>query len=72
MRVKLTCTARALAAGFVLAIAGSAPAWSQSLIGDGVPANVYQYYYPGAPAPYGYAAPYAYAPRAARVHRHSR
>jgi hypothetical protein len=61
--------ARVLAIGVVLSVAGSAPAWSQSLIGDGVPAGVDTYgtYYRG-PAPY--AAPYAYAPQTARVRRH--
>ena len=61
---------RALAIGVVLAVAGSAPAWSQSLIGDGLPANADTYgtYYRGA-APYAYAPPYAYVPRAHRHHR---
>ena len=66
----VTSTARALAVGIVLSAAGSAPAWSQSLIGDGLPANADTYgtYYRGA-APYAYAQPYAYVPR---VDRHRR
>jgi hypothetical protein len=68
---KMTATvksaARALAIGFVLAAAGSAPAWSQSLIGDGVSANAYGTYYRS--APYAYAQPDAYAPRLHRQHR---
>jgi hypothetical protein len=72
MSVAVKNATRAVAIGFVLAFAGSAPAWSQSLIGDGAPANLDQYYYRAAPAPYGYQAPYAYAPEAARVHRHHR
>ena len=64
--------ARALAVGFVFAVAGSAPAWSQSLIGDGAPANLGQSYYGAAPAPYAYQAPYAYVPQHARAHRHHR
>jgi hypothetical protein len=70
MSVTLKNATRALAVGSVLALAGSAPAWSQSLIGDGAPANLGQYYYGSARAPYGYAAPYAYVPRTTRVHRH--
>ena len=69
MTVTVKSGIRALAVGFVFAVAGSAPAWSQSLIGDGAPANADQYYYRSAPAPYGYEAPYAYVPR---VHRHHR
>ena len=67
-------SARALAVGFVLAVAGAAPAWSQSLIGDGLPANLDQYgtYYRGAPATYRQEVPYAYVPGKARVHRHHR
>ena len=66
----VTNAARVLAVGFVLAAAGSAPAWSQSLIGDGVPAGVdgYGTYSRGA-APYAYAQPDAYAPRLHRQHR---
>ena len=72
MTVTVKSGIRALAVGFVLAVAGSAPAWSQSLIGDGAPANLDQYYYRGSAAPYGHEAPYAYVPDATRVHRHHR
>ena len=72
MSAKVTSAAATLAVGFVLAVAGSAPAWSQSLIGDGAPANLDQYYYGAAPSSFGYQTPYAYVPKAARVHRHHR
>jgi hypothetical protein len=75
MTATVRSPARALAIGFVLSVAGSVPAWSQSLIGDGLPTEASSGYYQGyganewSPAPYAYGAPYAYAPRV-RTHRH--
>jgi hypothetical protein len=77
MSATVTSAARALAIGVVLAVTGSAAAWSQ----DAAPANhpePDQYYYGGAsnyygaPAPYGYQQPYAYAPQPVRPYRHHR
>jgi hypothetical protein len=73
MSAKVKSVAAAMAVGLAVSIASAVPAWSQSLIGDGLPAEAYSNYYQGygpnewSPAPYAYGAPYAYAPR---VHKH--
>jgi hypothetical protein len=75
MSAKVQSVAAAMAVGVLVSIASVVPAWSQSLIGDGLPTEAYSSYYQGygqnewSPAPYAYVAPHAYAPRV-HTHRH--
>jgi hypothetical protein len=72
MSAKVQSVAAAMAVGMLVSIASAVPAWSQSLIGDGLPAEGYSNYYQGygqnewSPAPYAYVAPHT---RAHRVHK---
>jgi hypothetical protein len=74
MSAKVQNVAAAMAVGMLVSIASAVPAWSQSLIGDGLPAEAYSTYYQGygpsewSPAPYAYVAPHTRAHRGRTQH----